>query len=83
MRGLYPISCCILVVVLLEEYSVPFPSYLDKKSYLRMAKDGMHMRNHDFNETAELVCYDLFSLIFFLFEREFLCCHFVLVPPLL
>ena len=36
-----------------------------------------------FNETIELVCYDLLSLLSFAFEREFLCHHFVLTPPFL
>ena len=36
-----------------------------------------------FNETTEPVCYDLLSLLSFAFEREFLCHHFVLTPPVL
>ena len=67
MHHLYPISHRLPVVALLEEYSVPFPSYLDKKSYLCVAKDGMHMHNHDFYETAKLVCSDLFSSFFSFF----------------
>ena len=83
MRDIYPINHRILVVALSEEYSILFSGYLDKKSYLRVAEDGMHMRNHDFNETTKLVCSDLFSLLSFMFEREFLCHYFVLMPPLL
>ena len=55
MRELYPISLRIPVVAFFEEYSIPFPGYLDKKSYQCVVEDGMHIRNHDFNETAELV----------------------------
>ena len=62
MRDLYPIIHCIPVVALLEKYSIPFPNYLDKKSNLLVAEDGMHMRNHDFNEMVELVCYEFFHL---------------------
>ena len=84
MRDLYPTSHCIPMVALSEEYYAPFPNYLDNKSYQRVAEDGMHMLNHDFNETVELVCYDLSPFfIFFLFEREFLCRHhFFLTLPL-
>ena len=78
MHDLYPINHGIPMVALAEEYSIPFPSYLDKKSYMRVAEDGMHMRNHDFNETAELVCSNLFSLpCSFSLRGEFSWRHFV------
>ena len=48
----------LLAVALSEEYTIPFLGYLDGKSYQRVAEDGMYIRNHDFNETAELVCLD-------------------------
>ena len=64
MRDLYPTSHRIPVVELSEEYFIPFLSYLDNKSYQRVAEDEMHMRNHDFKETAELVCFDLFFFFF-------------------
>ena len=38
-----------------KEYSIPFLTYVDKKSYQRVAEDRMFIRNHDFDETAELV----------------------------
>ena len=60
MHNLYLTSHRIPVVALSEEYSVPFPSYLDNKSYQHVAENEMHMHNHDFNVTAELVCFDLF-----------------------
>ena len=82
MHNLYLTSHRIPVVALSEEYFVPFPSYLDNKSYQRVAENEMHMHNHDFNVTAELVCSDLFfflnanSLAFIFFNASFL-------PPLL
>ena len=84
MHDLYPISHRIPVVALVEEYSIPFSSYLNKNSYLHVAEDGMHMCNHDFNEMAKLVCSNLFSHpLSFLFGREFLWHHFVLMPHFL
>ena len=58
MHELYPINLQIPVVAISEEYSIPFPDYMDGKSYPRVAKDGMYIRNHDFNETTELVWLD-------------------------
>ena len=55
MHELYPTNLRKPVVALSEEYSIPFPGYMDKKSYQRVAEDGMYIHNHDFNETAELV----------------------------
>ena len=56
MRDLYPNSLRVLVVARSEEYSIPFPNYMDKGSYQCVAEDGMYIRNHDYNETAKLVC---------------------------
>ena len=58
MRELYPTNLRIPVVALSEEYSIPFPDYLDKKSYQCVAEYGMYIHNHDFNETTELVWSD-------------------------
>ena len=55
MRELYPNLLRILVAAHVEEYFIPFPNYMDKKSYQRVAGDGMFICNHDFDETAELV----------------------------
>ena len=55
MRDLYPNLLQIPVAARVEEYSIPFPSYMDKKSYQRVAEDWMFIRNHDFDETVELV----------------------------
>ena len=52
MLELYPNLLRILVMARVEEYFIPFPSYMDKKSYQRVAEDGMFIRNHDFDETA-------------------------------
>ena len=49
IRELYPTNLRIPVVALSKKYSIPFPSYLDKKSYQHVAEDGMYIRNHDFN----------------------------------
>ena len=55
MRKLYPNLLRILVAARAEEYSIPFLNYMDKKSYYCVVKDGMFIRNHDFDESAELV----------------------------
>ena len=55
MRDFYPTNLRIPIVVLFEEYSITFLGYLDKKTYQLVAEDGMYLRNHDFNETADLV----------------------------
>ena len=55
MHELYPTNLQIPVVAVSEEYYIPFPSYIDLKSYQRVAKDGMHIHSHDFNETTKLV----------------------------
>ena len=56
---LYPHIFRFPVVALSKEYFIPFPSYLDKGSYQRVAKEVMYIRNHNFNETAKLVWSDL------------------------
>ena len=56
MRDLYPNNLRMPMVARVEKYSTPFPSYIDKKSYQHVAKDGMYIHNHDFDETVELVC---------------------------
>ena len=58
MHVLYPTLVRVLVAACAEEYSIPFPGYLDRKSLQRVAKDGMLIRNQDFNESAKLVCFD-------------------------
>ena len=62
MRDLYPHSICIPVVARYKEYSIPFPNYMDKGSYQRVADDEMYIHNHDFNETAKLVWPDFLCL---------------------
>ena len=57
MHDLYPTLFRVPMVSRTEEYFVPFPNYLDRKSFQRVAKDGMLIRNHDFNESAELVSF--------------------------
>ena len=58
MRDLYPTLLRVPVAARSKEYSIPFPNYLDKKSFQRLAEDGMLIRNHDFNKLVELVCFD-------------------------
>ena len=58
MHELYPTNLRIPVVALCEEYFIPFPVYMDKKSHQRVTENGMYIRNHDFNETTELVRLD-------------------------
>ena len=55
VNELYSNQLRISVAACGEEYYIPFPSYMDKKSYQRVAEGGMFIRNHDFDETAELV----------------------------
>ena len=55
MLKLYPNLLRISLVVRVEEYSIPFPSYMDKKSYQCVAEDRMFIRNDNFDETVELV----------------------------
>ena len=55
MRELYPNLLRMPVAARAEEYSIPFPSYMNKKSYQRVAENGMFIRNHEFDETVELV----------------------------
>ena len=55
MRELYPNLLRIPMAACTEEYSIPFFSYMDKKSYQRVAEDRMFIHNHDFDETIELV----------------------------
>ena len=43
MRDLYPLSLHVSMVAHFEEYSIPFPNYLDKGSYWRVAEDGMYI----------------------------------------
>ena len=56
MNDLYSVNLRIPVVALFEEYYIPFPGHMDKKSYQRVAEDGMHICSHDFDKTVELVC---------------------------
>ena len=65
MQDLYPLSLRVLMVARFEEYSIPFPRYLDKGSYRRVAEDGIYILNHDFNEMVKLVWPDFFEHVFY------------------
>ena len=41
-----------------EQYTIPFPVYIDKEAFQSVAEDGMLIRNHDFHRSSELVCAD-------------------------
>ena len=58
MRDLYPTLLRVSVMARAEDYSIPFPNYLDRESFQWVVEDGMLICNHDFNESAELVCFD-------------------------
>ena len=58
MHNLDPHNFCVLTAAH-EEYSIPFLVNLGKRSYQRVAEDEMYMRNHDFDETDELVWLNL------------------------
>ena len=58
MQDLYPTLLLVLVVASVEEYFILFLDYMDRKSFQCVAEDGMLIHNHDFNESAELVCFD-------------------------
>ena len=55
MRNLYPTLLRVLVVARAEEYTIPLPGFMDRKSFQHVAEDEMCIRNHDFNEMAELL----------------------------
>ena len=55
MRELYPDLLRIQITACVEEYFILFPSYMDKKSYQRVVKDGMFIHSHNFDKTVELV----------------------------
>ena len=55
MCELYSTLLRILVAAHVEEYSIPFPIHMDKKSYQLVAEDETFIRNYDFDKTVELV----------------------------
>ena len=59
MHDLYPHSFLVSALARKEEYSIPFPVNLDKRSYQPVIEDEMYMLNHGFDETVELVWLNL------------------------
>ena len=55
MRELYPNLLRMSMAARVEEYSIPFPSYMDKKSYQCVAENRMFICNHEFDEIVEMV----------------------------
>ena len=58
MRDFYTTLLRVPVAACDEEYSILVLDYLDRKSFQHVAEDEMLICNHDFNESAELVCFD-------------------------
>ena len=58
MRDLYPNYFRVLVAARAEQYSISFPVYINKEAFQWVAEDGMHIRNHDFHQSVELVRVD-------------------------
>ena len=58
MRDLYPNYFRVPVVARADQYTIPFPVYMDKEAFQLVAKDEMLIRNHDFYQFVELVCAD-------------------------
>ena len=58
MRDLYPNLLLVSTTARVEQYSISFPSYLDGETFQHVAEDGMLIRNHNFHQSTELVCFD-------------------------
>ena len=55
MHDLYPNYFTMPVTARSEQYSIPLPVYVDKEDIQPVAEDGMFIRNHNFQRSAELV----------------------------
>ena len=55
MSDLYTNYFRVPMAARVEQYSIPFPVYMNKEAFQSMAEDGMLIRNHDFHQLAELV----------------------------
>ena len=55
MRDLYPNYFRVLVEARAEQYSVPFPVYMDKEAFQLVKEDRMLICNQDFHRLAGLV----------------------------
>ena len=49
MRDLYPNYFRVPVVARAEQYTIPFPIYMDKEAFQSVVEDRMLIRNHDFH----------------------------------
>ena len=58
MHDLYPTLLQGLVAARIEQYSIPFPIYMDRETFQLMVEDGMLIRNHNFHQSIELVRFD-------------------------
>ena len=66
MHDLYPTLLLVPVMARTKEYSISFPNLLDKKSFQWVNEDRVNIRNHDFNESAELVWLNFFHFEYWL-----------------
>ena len=57
MRDLYPTLLRVPMAAHAEQYSIPFPGYMDRETFQRVAKDEMLIRNHDFHQSYKLVSF--------------------------
>ena len=58
MCDLYPNCFRVPVVARVEQYTIPFPIYMDNEAFQSVAEDGMFIRNHEFHRSTKLVCAD-------------------------
>ena len=55
MRDLYLNYFRVLMAACAEQYSIPFPVYMNKEAFQSVTEDGMFICNHDFHRSTELV----------------------------
>ena len=53
-----------------EEYIIPVPTYTCKDDLKQVVEDGMLIRNHNFVQSAELVCFPLLCTVLVLFRSH-------------
>ena len=58
MSDLYPNYFQVLVAARAEQYTIPFPIYIDKEAFQSVVEEAMLIRNHDFHRSTELICVD-------------------------
>ena len=82
MHQLYPALLWMPITVRAEgkgeEYAISVPAYACKDKLTQVVEDGMLIRNHNFIQSAELVCLQLLCIILVLFPSYclILMCYF-------